>query len=401
MAASTGAFCSLRPSNSGLTLHSLGSSSRVLLLQRSLAQFSDANELASSRHCGLMDTRLAWITCHLPESSLLCRTGRTIPSGGQSFRAHVCTVCAQSEHCHTMQGRCPWKSSVARLRRNQESVIARATFNVAYEFEDAFSAFALPQAPDPVLYPRKMLNLKFAVLLMRSAYEAVDALDFIPMDKFQVKFWKLRQSELEPYTLQCRPLRVKYGDLTDPLYFDFISFSQFAAISNEIKTGELVFQEKIGSDGESRTVRRDERLKDNAALPAAFVNKAGDLLYGKLVDGFEGENFNAPPPASSDFLAVTDGVKKLVQVFVDKGYALKASVEPVQFSPNSTGGKLRVKLEGSATQWGLRALASRRALLVNDFTGLAVGAYLRACGFSAYEKIRYSDTSTEQLWTIV
>lgn len=185
------------------------------------------------------------------------------------------------------------------------------------------------------------------------------------------------------------------------LYFDFISFSQFAAISNEIKTGELVFQEKIGSDGESRTVRRDERLKDNAALPAAFVNKAGDLLYGKLVDGFEGENFNAPPPASSDFLAVTDGVKKLVQVFVDKGYALKASVEPVQFSPNSTGGKLRVKLEGSATQWGLRALASRRALLVNDFTGLAVGAYLRACGFSAYEKIRYSDTSTEQLWTIV
>lgn len=266
MAASTGAFCSLRPSNSGLTLHSLGSSSRVLLLQRSLAQFSDANELASSRHCGLMDTRLAWITCHLPESSLLCRTGRTIPSGGQSFRAHVCTVCAQSEHCHTMQGRCPWKSSVARLRRNQESVIARATFNVAYEFEDAFSAFALPQAPDPVLYPRKMLNLKFAVLLMRSAYEAVDALDFIPMDKFQVKvrfpfplrkvgisssskwcskaynaektayssnvylvhiefdlkplivqFWKLRQSELEPYTLQCRPLRVKYGDLTDPV----------------------------------------------------------------------------------------------------------------------------------------------------------------------------------------
>lgn len=32
-----------------------------------------------------------------------------------------------------------------------------------------------------------MLNLKFAVLLMRSAYEAVDALDFIAMDKFQIK----------------------------------------------------------------------------------------------------------------------------------------------------------------------------------------------------------------------
>lgn len=32
-----------------------------------------------------------------------------------------------------------------------------------------------------------------------------------------VQFWKLRQSEVEPYTLQCRPLRVKYGDLTDPV----------------------------------------------------------------------------------------------------------------------------------------------------------------------------------------
>jgi hypothetical protein len=62
---------------------------------------------------------------------------------------------------------------------------------------------------------------------------------------------------------------------------------------------------------------------------------------------------------------------------------------------------LQVKLEGSATQWGVRALASRRALLLNDFAGLAVGAYLRACGFSASQKVRYTDTSTEQLWTIL
>jgi DNA-binding MltR family transcriptional regulator len=39
----------------------------------------------------------------------------------------------------------------------------------------------------------------------------------------------------------------------------------------------------------------------------------------------------------------TEGVKKLVRVFVDKGYALKASVEPVQFSANKPGGKLRVR----------------------------------------------------------
>jgi hypothetical protein len=35
--------------------------------------------------------------------------------------------------------------------------------------------------PEPVLFPRKALSQVFAVLLMRSAYDAVDQLDFIPM----------------------------------------------------------------------------------------------------------------------------------------------------------------------------------------------------------------------------
>lgn len=52
-------------------------------------------------------------------------------------------------------------------------------------------SWILPPHPDPVLFPRKTLDMKFAVLLMRSAYEAVDALDFIPMDKFQVKVGSL------------------------------------------------------------------------------------------------------------------------------------------------------------------------------------------------------------------
>lgn len=39
----------------------------------------------------------------------------------------------------------------------------------------------LSNQPEPVLFPRRALNQIFAVLLMRSAYEAVDTLDFIPM----------------------------------------------------------------------------------------------------------------------------------------------------------------------------------------------------------------------------
>jgi hypothetical protein len=40
--------------------------------------------------------------------------------------------------------------------------------------------------PEPVAFPRKTLDQRFAVLLMRSSYDAVDALDFMSMEKFQV-----------------------------------------------------------------------------------------------------------------------------------------------------------------------------------------------------------------------
>ena len=50
-------------------------------------------------------------------------------------------------------------------------------------------SFSLPQSldfshllqPEPVAFPRKILDQRFAVLLLRSTYEAVDALDFIAM----------------------------------------------------------------------------------------------------------------------------------------------------------------------------------------------------------------------------
>lgn len=44
-----------------------------------------------------------------------------------------------------------------------------------------------PAQPVPPGECRKQLSLNFAVLLMRSTYEAVDALDMVAMDKFQVK----------------------------------------------------------------------------------------------------------------------------------------------------------------------------------------------------------------------
>ncbi|KAG6552847.1 hypothetical protein Mapa_005502 [Marchantia paleacea] len=306
--------------------------------------------------------------------------------------------CEQSGHSLTKSG------NTARNGNRNRHLIRASVLGpeLSYELADQLNAWIIPAPPEPVQFPRKTLNLKFAVLLMRSAYEAVDDLDFIPMNKFQVKFWKLRQSELEPYTLQYKPLRVKYGDLTDPLYFDFISFAQFATISKEIQTGEVVFQEKLGASGELQTVRRDASLVDNAKLPTAFIERAGNIIYKRLLEGFEDVSFNTPPPLSEDssFSVVVQNVQKLLQSLVDQGYALKAVVDEVESFTDSRGGKFRVKVDGSATLWGLQTLVSRRALVLSNFDALAVGGFLRACKRHATYKIRCSDTSVEELWTV-
>jgi hypothetical protein len=86
------------------------------------------------------------------------------------------------------------------------------------------------------------LNLNFSVLLMRSTYEAVDALDFIAMDKFQIKFWKLRQAEFESYKLLLDPIPIPIGNLASPQYFDFIAFAQYATLSQAIPNAPQVFE---------------------------------------------------------------------------------------------------------------------------------------------------------------
>jgi hypothetical protein len=79
----------------------------------------------------------------------------------------------------------------------------------------ALPPFSLPfSAPEPVRFPRKALDPALAVLLMRSSYDAMDALDFIARQDFEARFWKLRQSQVEAYNLQYAPLRPRPGDLT-------------------------------------------------------------------------------------------------------------------------------------------------------------------------------------------
>lgn len=58
----------------------------------------------------------------------------------------------------------------------------------------------------------------------------------------QIRFFKLRQSEFEPYKFLVDPLQVPIGNLASPLYFDFIAFSQYATLSKAIPDAPQVFQ---------------------------------------------------------------------------------------------------------------------------------------------------------------
>ena len=67
--------------------------------------------------------------------------------------------------------------------------------------------------PQPVRLPRTLVYKPFAVLLMRSCYDAVDDLNFVPMDQFQREFFLLRQNEWEKYLAEndCKQVLLRRG----------------------------------------------------------------------------------------------------------------------------------------------------------------------------------------------
>ena len=253
--------------------------------------------------------------------------------------------------------------------------------------------------PDVVRVPRARLNLKLAVLLLRSSYAAVDELDFVPIDAFQIAFWKRRAAEQEGYMALIAPLRVQQGDLEDPLYFDYVAFAQCLVIGQLMLKGEQVFQETVDAEGTVRTVRRDAALRDNALLPEAYAQRVGDAVFAGLRDGFEDEAFGGPPACAgaNDFACALEGVQALLRVFVARGFAFSGEVLDADAERRS----FRVRLGGAANLWALQALAARNSSPSCEFVGFTLAAFLRASGWphAAYSS-RASTVALEQSWQL-
>ncbi|KAJ1483972.1 hypothetical protein T484DRAFT_1798312 [Baffinella frigidus] len=69
------------------------------------------------------------------------------------------------------------------------------------------------------------------------------------MNDFQKQFFLLRADEWEKYVAETD---TKQGDLSNPLYFDFISSAQFATITQEMRRGQTFFTELINAEGLSQ-----------------------------------------------------------------------------------------------------------------------------------------------------
>lgn len=165
---------------------------------------------------------------------------------------------------------------ISRPPTRSGNVRLRMSDALADGFFRASRAFSRSGRPPHIGVPRRRLELKFAVQLMRSSYNTVDELDFCAMDDFQKKFFLFRQSEWEDY--KSNHATVTQGDLADALYFDFISYCQYAVINQKMRDGKLEFVEQFDANGKTRIVRRDPSVEDNSLLPGLHSQMVGDKI---------------------------------------------------------------------------------------------------------------------------
>ena len=235
---------------------------------------------------------------------------------------------------------------------------------------DSFAARAeraLRLKPPKVLRPR--MNLDFAVLLMRSSYNAVDVIDVVPMDQFQRDFFLIRQAEYQTYADALGPGAIQQGDLADPNYFDFISFAQYSTICREIINPPSIFEEQqpveVG-EGEPQkfvkvVVRRDRALTIND-LPLKHTEIVGNAILDKLNEKF-GETASAIPKIDSgsrpDASTLLASIKQVINLFVLSGFAWDGSASILQYGKSDRDAaetRFTINLTSPATLWSGQAL---------------------------------------------
>ena len=219
--------------------------------------------------------------------------------------------------------------------------------------------------------PRRMINQQFAVQCMRTSYRIADELDYVAMDEFQKSQFLFRQTEWDLYRNE---VQVQQGELTDPNYFDFISFVQYASIADTMRRGKIIFEELQDAEGTAVLVRRDPKLPaSNADLPAAHAERVGNALLDWLGETYPGITPKPPTAGGVTRASLLEDVRQFAALLEIVDFCLSARAEP-----HSSGG-IELILVAPATIWSSQVLRLRGDL-ANDFEAKIVKAYLARCG---------------------
>ena len=185
------------------------------------------------------------------------------------------------------------------------------------------------RAPQPVAFPRRSVRLRLAVLLLRSTYESVSSAEVVSDADFQRFFFLERQSAWQPYLNLYSPTRIDQGDLSDPLYFDYISAAQYltlARILRDASSGALPLlyertvyvppDEEAGTEErwETSVARRNPDLDDAGALQAFIERAVGDTILGHAETDFADAKVTVPPACEDPRCA---GARALICVWRD------------------------------------------------------------------------------------
>ncbi len=275
--------------------------------------------------------------------------------------------------------------------------------------KDTDSVFAMAKRklrPKPPRLLRRKMSQDFAVLLMRASYNALDDMDCVAMDQFQRDFFLIRVAEYQTYTKQLGDGMVKQGELTDPYYFDFISFAQYKTINREVtQDPPYVFEEQQippeGSDipqmkenGTARfipvIVKRDPKLT-NALLVPTHTSLVGATILDKLESNFGETELKIPKFSEKpDPLSLLAGLKAIVNIFLVNGYAFRGEV--IATSPQN----FAISLNAPANLWSGKVLQLEKDPLDNDFLSKTLQEYIKRCGYETTKTtIKYEGNDEE------
>ena len=223
---------------------------------------------------------------------------------------------------------------------------------------------------------------------MRSGYNAVDELDFVAMQTFQANFFDIRSREWERFIE--KNLGMRQGIITDPRYFDFISFAQMKTIQKFMRDPATVFEEVYGDETgawKSRIVKRDAQLFPTPqSLLFAWQQRVGDVVLNRLLDTVQ----RPQPVPEPDVSTIRTGISDIYDYFQAGGFCLKVIVT------NPAGSQRRsvcdVELVAPCTLWGARALRACRSI-PNDYDVFCVNAFAKRCGVRISCDTLFSKTS--------